>query len=145
MIWNDGTPSTSMTTEQFKIVFQVTKEVHGVPGERFAVAGIPPRCPVDILAFARDIRKALAAGGVEIRFISADDSEKRILRISEPSGTEGSIENSREFPSDVARHWRALIDVTVESLGPDELRFRTGYSKEEVDSASSLLGVLFTG
>lgn len=145
MSWNNDTPSATMTAQQFKIVFQVTKEVHSVPEERFAAAEIPPEHTTEILGFAREIRKALSAGEVEVHFVSPDPSDRRTLRIEEPSEAEGSGESSREFPSDVARHWRSLINVTVASLGPDELRFRTGYGKAEVDSASSPLDALFGG
>ncbi|WP_326588263.1 hypothetical protein [Streptomyces sp. NBC_01294] len=145
MSWNNETPSATMTAQQFKIVFQVTKEVHSVPEERFAAAEIPPEHTTEILGFARDIRKALSAGGVEVHFVSPDPSDRRTLRIQEPSEAEGSWESSREFPSDVAGRWRSLINVTVASLGPDELRFRTGYGKAEVDSACSPLGTLFGG
>ncbi|WP_412076962.1 hypothetical protein ACLF6K_17900 [Streptomyces xanthophaeus] len=136
-------PSTTMTAEQFRIVFQVTKELCGVPEERRAAAGIPRHHCADILELARGVRQALTAGGVEIRFVSAGSPDRRTLRIPGPPGTEGSAHSAEEFPADTARHWRTLIDVTVESLGSDELRFRTGYGKEEVASACSPLDGLF--
>ncbi|MFD9408909.1 hypothetical protein ACFWBN_18080 [Streptomyces sp. NPDC059989] len=144
MNWNDDVPSAVMTAQQFKTAFQVTKELHSVPEEQFSAAGIPSGYPVEILGLARDIRRALATGGVEVHFTSRDPSGSRTLHISELPEVHGSGGTSREFPSETAQHWKALIDVTAECLGTDELRFRTGYSKEEVDSASSLLGGLFT-
>ncbi len=145
----DGdTPGATMTAHQFRIVFQVTKEVRGVPEDRWAAAGIPPDCAVAILRFARDVRKALVGGGVEIRFVPPDPSDGRTLRtLRIPGGpeAEGAEASSREFPADVARHWRSLVEVTVASLGTDELRFRTGYGEAEVDSASSPLRTLFAG
>ncbi|MFK0259199.1 hypothetical protein [Streptomyces sp. NPDC090445] len=104
-------PGVPLTAEQFRIIFQVTKEVHGVPEERWATAGIPPQQPAEILGLARDIRKSLPVGGVEI-------------------------------PPQVARRWQALIHVTVDALGADELRFRTGYTEEEVGAAAAALGGL---
>lgn len=140
-----STPDVTMTAQQFKIVFQVTKEIRSIPEERLAEGGIPPHHSIDILELARDIRKAASAGRVEIHFISPDPSDRRILRILESTESEVSAEiSTREFPSATARHWRPLIDAAVESLGEEELRFRTGYSKAEVDTVGSLLESLFT-
>ncbi|MFD3760546.1 hypothetical protein [Streptomyces sp. NPDC058622] len=152
MSWNDGmrhqevrssTPDVTMTAQQFKIVFQVTKEFGSIPEERLAAAGIPPHCSVDVLELARDIRKSVAVGPVDVHIVSPDFPDGRTLRVSGPAGAEDGTEALREFPAATARYWRPLIGLAVESLGAEELRFRTGYSGDEVDSASALLDGLF--
>ncbi|WP_328860613.1 hypothetical protein [Streptomyces sp. NBC_00306] len=140
-----STHDATMTAEQFSTVFQVTKEFHSIPHDVVVAAGIPAQPPADILELARRIRQSLPAGPVEVCFVSPSTAESRTLRISGPPAaqTDGTASSS-DFPQATGRLWRQLIDVAVATLGEKELRFRTGFTQDEVASAAAPLDHLFT-
>jgi hypothetical protein len=140
-----STPYVTMTAEQFSTVFQVTKEFPGVLGDMVMEAGFPAHAPPDILELARHVRRCLPAGPVEVRFTSPGGPEGgRTLRIAGPAEEQGvGVGSTQEFPEATGRLWRELIDLAVATLGGRELLFRTGFMKDEVDSAAAPLDSLF--
>ncbi|MEV7161297.1 hypothetical protein AB0N60_04190 [Streptomyces microflavus] len=148
--WNDkggagevDSPDATMIPDQFKIIFQVTKEFHSIPESRLQEERIPIHHPSEIIEFARIIRRSTSAGRVRVFFISPDSPDSKTLAIEDSADAQSHVE-SKEFPYATARHWWPLINLTVASLGPKELMFRTGYRQDEIDAASSPLNALFS-
>ncbi|MFE3719832.1 hypothetical protein [Streptomyces cyaneofuscatus] len=148
--WNDkegagevDRPDATMTPDQFKIIFQVTKEFRSIPESRLQEEGIPISYPSEIIEFARTIRRSASAGRVRALFISSDSPDTKTLWIEDSADAQSHVE-SQEFPYATAQHWCPLINLAVASLGPKELMFRTGYRQDEIDAASSALNTLFS-
>ncbi|MFI5723044.1 hypothetical protein [Streptomyces cyaneofuscatus] len=148
--WNDkegagqvDRPDATMTPDQFKIIFQVTKEFHSIPEIRLQKEGIPVSHPSEIIEFARTIRRSISAGRVQVFFISPVSPDSKTLRIEDSAHAQSHVE-SQEFPYATAQHWWPLINLAIASLGPEELMFRTGYRQDEIDAASSPINALFS-
>ncbi|ALC20250.1 hypothetical protein SPRI_1944 [Streptomyces pristinaespiralis] len=139
-----STHDATMTAEQFSTVFQVTKEFNSIPEDVVLESGFPVQSPSEILELARRIRKSLLAGPVDVHFVSPSASDSRTLRISASAGEQGhGAASTGEVPLAAGQLWRPLIDVAVATLGEKELRFRTGFTKDEVASAAAPLDDLF--
>lgn len=140
------TSALRLSSDDFEVIFQVTKELHSLPAERLAQIGYSVGQGDELLAALRGVRiQAKDASIVEIDFADLDGkgAPPTTSGQSRADTNDGPTANVQlTIPRAMASKWQALTTAIVHTLGERELFLRTGYRVEEVQDSTRLLGAL---
>jgi hypothetical protein len=134
MNWSRPVSTITMSPDQYRVLFQVTKELPVLPTTTLEAAGADPADVDQILALARDIRSRLGGASAVVITVTAEDRPGPAA----PRGVEAA-EIRAAVPGRLASTWQALAAALIPMLGARELFLRTGYSPEEAQRAVNLL------
>lgn len=126
-------------SDEFEVIFQITKEIYSLPGERLLEVGYPPAVAGYLLAALRAVRGRMEnASFVQFYFVPEVNCDYQVPPVAQlranprdSSPTDISI----DIPLAAAIDWHALASEIASSLGEREVFLRTGYSVEEVRGA----------
>jgi hypothetical protein len=125
---------------EFEMIFQVTKELRSLSGERLIEIGYGPT-QVDYLLTALRVVRAHAEDVSIIQFdfnpgnIGEPLTTNPVLQSNVDPNDRPTVEVRMEIPWGIAADWYALANAIILALGERELFLRTGYSVDEVREA----------
>jgi hypothetical protein len=118
----------SLNGEQFKAVRQLTLQIANVREDLLIPLGWNARVQDHLQRLVRSVPRQL-------------DPEMRVRVVA--SEGEGGNEEAADSTGELVRHvptfiadaWPRLLDLTFQSLGSQEARYRTGFYEEEINDA----------
>jgi ribonuclease BN (tRNA processing enzyme) len=123
-----------LSPEQFKVLFQVAKELHSLPDLRLAAIDVVPEHVDHLLKLIRAIKeRMLGVSRIELDIDSRESTASvPSFSMRESAEEDASIMIRVTITGRLLAAWGRLTEATVLSLGPRELFLRTGYDESEI-------------
>ncbi|MGW0808179.1 hypothetical protein [Nonomuraea sp. NPDC002799] len=144
MLWSDSSvnKSVQLTAKEFKVIFQVTKELHILPAVYLRSVGWRAEDIMHLQRLLWSIRGRMEGiSYVRIDFQEVVDEDFPLPpSISEVDRGEGVVKRVVSvFPCRLRLGWKELVEAGVSVLGERELFLRAGYEPSEVLEAARRL------
>ncbi|MGI4896785.1 MAG: hypothetical protein ACRYF3_16905 [Janthinobacterium lividum] len=126
--------------DTFETIFQITKELSGLPEFRLAPTGLDKASTKLITRLALGVLPAAEAGSVVHVVVreAATDNDLELKRSGHtPAGDDVAL---LVLSAEQLRGWRAGLREVVEWLAGQEIYYRTGYSDSEIAIAVAAMG-----
>lgn len=125
-----------LSSADFEVIFQVTKEAPNLRDAQLTVAGMTSTEVTQLLFVLRSMRSHMK-GAVRVRIDLEGEDTPGPANGGQEDIESAEFEARGRIPATLASHWGTLMQEIIRVLGQRELYLRTGYKLDEIRSAIS--------